>query len=284
MSTRPGPPNAMTIDVEDYFHAEALSPCFPRHRWDRVEGRVEANIDRLLGHFDTAGIHATFFTLGWVAERYPDMVRRIAAAGHEIASHGYDHRRADRQPRDEFAADIRKSKDILEDIGGQPVIGYRAANFSIAGGNFWAFDALESAGFRYSSSIYPIRHDSYGMPEASRFPFRPADGALVEIPVTTTVRFGTNFPSGGGGYFRLLPYWLSRANMRRVNAADRQPCIFYFHPWEIDTCQPRQTGISRRSRLRHYTNLGTMEPRLRRLLDDFNWDRMDMVFRDLLPN
>jgi polysaccharide deacetylase family protein (PEP-CTERM system associated) len=270
--------NAMTVDVEDYFHAEALSECFPRDRWHAVEMRVEANVDRLLARFADAGVTATFFILGWVAERYPKMVRRIAESGHEIASHGYAHCRVDRQRPAEFDADVRRAKDILEAVGGQPVAGYRAASFSIGRDDFWAFDVLAAAGYRYSSSIYPIRHDKYGMPEAPRFMFSPAASGLIEIPVTTAVRFGTNLPAGGGGYFRLLPYWLSRANMRRVNRKDRQPCVFYFHPWEIDPAQPRQRAISRRSRWRHYTNLGAMEAKLTRLLTDFNWGRMDRVF------
>lgn len=279
---QPSPPsrlvNAMTVDVEDYFHAEALSECFPRHRWHALEIRVETNVDRLLARFADAGIAATFFILGWVAERYPQMVRRIAEGGHEIASHGYEHRRVDQQCPLEFDEDVRRAKGILEAVSGQAVAGYRAASFSIGRGDFWAFDVLARAGYRYSSSIYPIRHDNYGMPEAPRFAFSPTAFEFAEIPVTTTVRFGANLPAGGGGYFRLLPYRLSRANMRRVNRKDRQPCVFYFHPWEIDPGQPRQRMISRRSRWRHYTNLDAMEGKLVRLLTDFTWGRMDRVF------
>jgi len=276
--------NAMTVDVEDYFHAEALSGCFPASQWDAVEGRVEFNVARLLQLFDTAGVEATFFVLGWVAERYPQMVRSIAAAGHEIASHGYAHRRVDQQERSEFEADVRKAKAILEQTVGRMVVGYRAPTFSITRHGFWAFEVLERAGYRYSSSIFPIRHDTYGIPDAPRFPFNPAEGSLIEIPMTTTVRFGGNFPCAGGGYFRLLPYWLSRKNMRRVNNLDRRPCVFYVHPWEIDPAQPRQSSISRRSSWRHYTNLHATEGRLERLLREFRWGRMDRIFLGEMPS
>src|SRR5690242_20537888 len=270
--------NAMTVDVEDYFHAEALSPCFPRERWDALEWRVEENVDRLLSLFAQARVAATFFILGWIAERFSPMVRRIAAGGHELASHGYAHYRVDQQSPSVFEEDARRAKGIIEDIGGQPVAGYRAASFSIGRTTLWALAALERAGYRYSSSVYPIRHDLYGMPEAPRYPFVLPNLGLVEIPMSTTVRFGRNVPCAGGGYFRLLPYWVSRANMRRVNRRDRRPCVFYLHPWEIDAGQPRQAALSRRSRWRHYTNLGATEPRLSRLLGDFRWDRIDRVF------
>ena len=270
--------NAMTVDVEDYFQVEALSACFPRQHWDEVACRVEGNVDRLLTLFEATGVHATFFVLGWVAERYPGLIRRIVAGGHEIGSHGCTHVRADQQQRDEFKNDIRKSKQLLEDLAGRPVRGYRAPSFSIGRSNLWAFEALESEGYAYSSSVYPIRHDLYGLPEAPRFPFHPGDGGFLEIPMTTAVRFWCNLPCAGGGYFRLLPYALSRSNLRRVNAVDGRPCVFYFHPWEIDPEQPRQSGISWRTRVRHYTNLSRMERRLKRLLADFAWSRMDHVF------
>ena len=270
--------NAMTVDVEDYFHAEALAPCFPRDRWDAAEWRVEGNVDRLLSLFADADVAGTFFILGCVAERFPRMVRRIADAGHESASHGPSHCRVDHQSAAALVRDVRSAKAIIEDASGQPVVGYRAASFSIGRTTLWALEALEKAGYRYSSSIYPIRHDLYGMPEAPRFPFVPRGLNIVEIPMTTAVRLGRNVPCAGGGYFRLLPYWLSRANLRQVNGTDRRPCVFYLHPWEIDPGQPRQTAIPRRSRWRHYTNLDAMEPRLRRLLADFRWDRLDRVF------
>jgi len=272
--------NVMTVDVEDYFHAEALSKCFPRDCWDALEWRVEANVDRLLALFDAAKVSATFFILGWVAERHPQLVARIAAGGHEIASHGYDHKRVDRQRRHEFAEDVRRATSVLEELSGRPVTGYRAPTFSISRDNFWAFDVLEGAGYRYSSSVFPIRHDSYGIPDAPRFPFFPPGRRILEIPMTTTARFWMNVPCAGGGYFRLLPYWWSRANIERVNRGDGQPCVFYIHPWEIDPGQPRRTDVSWRSRWRHYTNVETTEGRLTRLLRDFDWGRMDEVFLD----
>lgn len=275
---RPRLRNAMTVDVEDYFHAEALSGCFPRHRWEALEWRVEANVDRLLGVFDAAGISATFFILGWVAERFPRLVARIADGGHEIASHGYDHKRVDHQERREFAEDIHRATGILEESSGRSVIGYRAPTFSISRDGFWAFEVLEEAGYRYSSSVFPIRHDSYGIPDAPRFPFFPPGRRILEIPMTTIARLRTNMPCAGGGYFRLLPYWWSRANIARVNRHDGQPSVFYIHPWEIDPEQPRGAGVSRLSRLRHYTNLAKAEARLIRLLKDFSWGRMDKIF------
>jgi len=271
--------NAMTIDVEDYFQVSAFAGVIARDSWDARECRVEANIDRILGILADGKVHATFFTLGWIAERYPDMVRRIVAGGHELASHGYGHQRASDQDLAEFTDDITRSKKLLEDIGGCAVRGYRAPSFSIGTGNLWALDALHEAGYRYSSSIYPILHDHYGMPDAPRFAFYPngTDG-LLEVPITT-VQFGQRkLPAGGGGYFRLLPYALSRWMMRRVNQVDRQSAIFYFHPWELDPGQPRPAGASAKTRFRHYVNLDRMEGRIKLLTRDFAWDRMDRIF------
>ncbi len=270
--------NAMSVDVEDYFQVQAFADKIERSDWDDLPCRVERNVDRLLEIFDEAGVKATFFTLGWIAQRYPALVRRIVAAGHELASHGWDHTRADSQDADHFRADVRKTKNFLEDVGSVPVIGYRAATFSIGPSNYWAFDILEEEGYRYSSSLYPVRHDLYGDTGASRVPFHPHDLPLLEVPMTTVQWFGRNFPCSGGGYFRLLPYAVSRFNMRRVNRHDGQHCVFYFHPWEIDPDQPRQGHIDVKTRLRHYTNLGLMEGRLKRLLKDFAWSRMDRVF------
>jgi polysaccharide deacetylase family protein (PEP-CTERM system associated) len=271
--------NAMTIDVEDYFQVSAFAPYIARDSWPTRECRVEANIDRILSILADGKVEATFFTLGWIAERYPDMVRRIVAGGHELASHGYGHLRASDQSRAEFTDDIVRSKALLEDIGGQAVLGYRAPSFSIGEGNLWALDALKEAGYRYSSSIYPIRHDHYGMPDAPRFAFYPngPDG-LLEVPITTVQLMGRNLPAGGGGYFRLLPYALSRWLMKQVNEADRQSAIFYFHPWEIDPGQPRPEGVGAKSRFRHYVNLDRMEGRIAALTRDFAWDRMDRIF------
>ena len=271
--------NAMTIDVEDYFQVSAFAAHIPRDSWPSLSCRVESNIDRILALLDENGVKATFFTLGWIAERYPFMVRLIVDNGHELASHGHNHLRVTDQSPDEFQDDITRSKKLLEDISGQAVIGYRAPSFSIGTGNLWALDVLREAGYRYSSSIYPIRHDHYGMPDAPRFKFQPRgpDG-LFELPATTVQLFGCNLPAGGGGYFRLLPYRISRWFMYRVNHTDRQPCIFYFHPWEIDPEQPRQTNICLKTRFRHYVNLSRTEARIRALLHDFQWGRIDRIF------
>ena len=271
--------NAMTCDVEDYFQVSAFAPYIDRASWPTRECRVEANMERILAIYERHGVKATFFTLGWIAERYPAMVRKIVAAGHELASHGYGHLRASDQDRAQFDNDIRSSKALLEDIGGQAVLGYRAPSFSIGHGNLWALEALQEAGYRYSSSIYPIAHDHYGMPDAPRFAFYPhgPDG-LLEVPVTTVNMLGRNLPAGGGGYFRLLPYALSRWMMRKVNREDRQPALFYFHPWELDPGQPRPQGLDAKSRFRHYVNIGRMERRLEQLSRDFAWDRMDRIF------
>jgi polysaccharide deacetylase family protein (PEP-CTERM system associated) len=269
--------NALTIDVEDYFQVSAMAPYIRRSEWDTRECRVERNVDRILALLDKHGTRATFFTLGWVAERYPQLVQRIVAQGHELASHGYGHERASDLSRVDFLHDIQHAKHLLEDIGGVPVQGYRAPSFSIGAGNLWAFDCLREAGYRYSSSIYPIKHDHYGMPDAPRFLHEVADG-LVEIPVTTLRLRGRNWPSSGGGYFRLLPYALSRWMIGKVNADDRKPAIFYFHPWEIDHGQPRVAGIDLKTRFRHYVNIDRMERRLDGLLSDFRWGRMDEIF------
>lgn len=275
------PVNAMTVDVEDYFQVSAFEPYIARSDWDRWPQRVERNTERVLDLFAGQSVKATFFMLGWVAERYPALVQRIVSEGHELASHGYQHTRVTQQSPAEFQADISRTKALLEDLGGVAVRGYRAASYSIGARNLWALTELAEAGYVYSSSIYPIRHDLYGMPEAPRFAFRPEQAtALLEIPVTTIELGGHKLPCGGGGYFRLLPYALSRWAMNRVNRQDGQSCVFYFHPWEIDPAQPRPPGVNVKSRFRHYLNLGRMEQRLQRLLSDFRWDRMDRVFRE----
>jgi polysaccharide deacetylase family protein (PEP-CTERM system associated) len=269
--------NALTIDVEDYFQVSAFAPYIGRKEWDTRECRVERNVERILALLQTRGTHATFFTLGWVAERYPQLVRRIVEGGHELASHGYGHQRASDLDRAEFAEDVQRAKKILEDISGRAVLGYRAPSFSIGTGNLWAFDVLAEAGYRYSSSIYPIRHDHYGMPDSPRFAYTLQSG-LLEVPVTTVRLLNRNLPSSGGGYFRLLPYALSRWLIRRVNAGDRESAVFYFHPWEIDVDQPRVAGIDAKTRFRHYVNIPRMEQRLAQLLQDFRWGRMDQIF------
>lgn len=273
--------NAFTVDVEDYFQVSALAPYIPRQQWDNIPCRIERNVERILDLLSEQGAHATFFTLGWIAERYPVLVRRIVEQGHELASHGYGHLRASEQTPDNFHEDISRSKKLLEDIGGVAVQGYRAPSFSIGANNLWALDLLQDAGYRYSSSIYPIQHDHYGMPEAPRFAFRPrGESGLLELPVTTVNVFGRNYPAGGGGYFRMLPYPMSRWCLNRVNRQDSQPCMFYFHPWEIDAEQPRQPGINFKTRFRHYVNLSRMEGKICALLRDFEWDRVDRVFMD----
>ena len=269
--------NALTIDVEDYFQVSALAPYIARSDWDRIPCRIEHNVARILEMLSDAGAQATFFTLGWIAERYPKLVRRIVDAGHELASHGYAHLRIHEQARSEFAADILRAKSLLEDLSGTEVKGYRAPSFSVGKSTLWAFTCLVEAGYRYSSSVYPIRHDLYGMPEAPRRPYGPREG-LLEIPVTTASVLNHNLPAGGGGYFRLLPYAISRALIRQVNRAERRPAVFYFHPWELDPGQPRVSGTSFKTRIRHYVNLHRTAPRLRQLLRDFTWRRMDSTF------
>lgn len=269
--------NALTIDVEDYFQVSAFAKHVRRSEWDSMECRVEQNVERILAMLADARSTATFFTLGWIAERYPDLIRRIANEGHEVASHGFEHRRASEQHKDEFLADIRLAKAIIEDITGSPVAGYRAPSFSIGRDNAWAFDAIAHAGYRYTSSIYPIKHDHYGVPDAPRFAHE-VRGELIEIPIATIRAFGSNWPAGGGGFFRLLPYALSRWCIRRINGVDRQPAMFYFHPWELDPQQPRIGEIDVKTRFRHYVNLHRMAPRIGRLLRDFKWCRVDRLF------
>ena len=273
----PGPINALTIDVEDYFQVSAFAPYIRRDEWDSRECRVERNVGRILELLAARDVKATFFTLGWIAERYPQLVRDIVAQGHELASHGYGHQRASDLDRAAFREDIVRAKGILEELSGRPVRGYRAPSFSIGTGNLWAFDVLAETGHHYSSSIYPIQHDHYGMPDSPRFAYRLANG-LLEVPVTTVRLWGRNLPSSGGGYFRLLPYAVSRWLIGKVNRDDAESAVFYFHPWEIDVAQPRVAGIDAKSRFRHYVNIGRMEQRLQQLLADFRWGRMDQIF------
>lgn len=274
--------NALTVDVEDYFQVQALAGIYDRSSWEACESRVERNVDRLIELFAAVNVQATFFTLGWIAERQKPMVRRLAAAGHEIASHGYSHERVDTQPPKAFREDVRRTKAILEDCTGQAVRGYRAATFSVGPETPWAFRILEEEGHAYSSSVYPVKHDNYAFPDAPRFAFRPeGTSAFWEFPIATVRFAGCNFACGGGGYFRLFPYALTRAALARINAADAQPAVFYLHPWEIDPDQPRPAGVPRKSRIRHYLNLSQTQPRLTRLLRDFSWDRVDRVFGEL---
>ena len=270
--------NAMTVDVEDYFQVAAFENCIRREDWQRWPVRVEAKTRRILELFESRGVHATFFTLGWVAERCPALVRDIAASGHEIASHGFGHERLTQINRGQFREGIVRTKQLLEDISGTPVHGYRAPSWSIGPTTLWAHEELREAGYQYSSSIVPIRHDLYGMPQAPRFAFVAGPSGLLEVPATTVRLWGRNWPCGGGGFFRLLPYSLFSRGLKRVNRKERRPTVFYFHPWEVDPGQPRVPGVSLRNRTRHYLNLKRMAPRVERLLRDFRFDRMDRVF------
>lgn len=273
--------NAMTIDVEDYFHVSAFDGVVPRSQWDRLESRVCANTERLLDLFADHNVRATFFVLGWVAERHPALIGRIAAAGHEVASHGFGHRLVYDQTAAAFREDVRRAKAVVEQAAGTAVRGYRAPSYSIVPRSLWALDILIEEGYTYDSSIFPIRHDRYGIPVSGRHAYvidRKA-GRIVEAPATTAQLSGMNLPVAGGGYFRLLPYAWTRWGISRVNAAEQRPAIFYLHPWEIDPDQPRlPAGLM--SRVRHYRNLDQTEVRLRRLLNDFSWGTM----RSILPS
>jgi polysaccharide deacetylase family protein (PEP-CTERM system associated) len=270
--------NALSVDVEDWFQVGAFETTIDKTSWDSRIHRVERNTDAVLALFDQAGVKATFFTLGWVADRYPALIRRVADAGHEVASHGWDHMRVFRMTRDEFASDLARARVAIENAAGQLVTGYRAPSFSIDLRTPWAHEVLADAGYAYSSSVAPVAHDHYGWPEAPRFAFRPlADSDLIELPVTTVKLGGRNFAAGGGGFFRLFPYPLSRWAIHRVNRSEKQPAIFYFHPWEIDPDQPRMDHAPLKSRLRHYTNLDKMAGKLTKLLGDFEWGRTDQV-------
>jgi polysaccharide deacetylase family protein (PEP-CTERM system associated) len=272
--------NAMSVDVEEHFQVHAFAGQIDRGTWSGHESRVERNTERVLQAFSDHGAKSTFFVLGWIAERHPGLIRRIVTEGHELASHGYCHIRADAQSPAEFREDIRRTKALLEEAGGVAVRGYRAASFSIGKDNWWAFDVLAEEGYRYSSSIFPIHHDQYGVPSAPRDPFIPSPraGGLIELPMSTVRIFGQNLPCSGGGYFRIFPYWLFQQAVRRLNRRENRPCMFYFHPWEVDPDQPRIPGAPLKSRLRHYTNLKHMEAKLRRLLGEFAWDRVDRVY------
>ncbi|WP_196221788.1 XrtA system polysaccharide deacetylase [Sphingobium sp. CAP-1] len=270
--------NALSVDVEDWFQVGAFERTIARADWDGLPHRVEGNSDAVLDLFAAAGVKATFFTLGWVAERYPALMRRIADAGHEVASHGYDHARVFTFTAEEFRADLRKARAILEDASGQAVSGYRAPSFSIDPRTPWAHQVLAEEGYRYSSSVAPIRHDHYGWPDSPRFAWKPVkDSPLVELPVTTAKWGNRTLAAGGGGFFRLLPYGFSRWAIRQVNEQAGRPAIIYFHPWEIDPDQPRVPQAPLRSRLRHYSNLSVMAAKLRRLTRDFAWTRIDAL-------
>ena len=274
---RKGVTNAMTIDVEDYFQVEAFASTIDRKDWNHLPQRVERNTERILDILAASRAQATFFVLGWVAQRHPGLVRRILADGHELASHGSDHMRVDRLSPEAFRADVRQSKHVLEDAGGVLVRGYRAPTFSISRDSSWAHAVLLEEGYSYSSSVYPLKHDLYGTPGAPRTAFAPIPG-IVEVPLTAVRIFRINVPASGGGYFRLFPYRLTRWLLDQANRGSRAPAVFYLHPWEVDPDQPRQHQAPVLSRFRHYLNLGLTEHRLRRLLGDFRWARMDRLF------
>ncbi len=270
--------NAMTIDVEDYFHVSVFDGVVPRHRWESLESRVVRNTDRLLDLFDEADVTATFFILGWVAERHQGLVRRIAARGHEIASHGFGHRLVYDLTARTFREDVRRSKFALEAMTGRHVRGYRAPSYSITPHSLWAIDVLIEEGFEYDASIFPIHHDRYGIPISPRhpYPIERTHGTIMEVP-GSTVRVGPwNMPVGGGGYFRILPYWWTSRGIARLNQEELRPAVFYLHPWEIDPEQPR-LGTSALGRFRHYRNLDQTEARLKRLLRDFAFGPMEQV-------
>lgn len=270
--------NALSVDVEDWFQVGAFETVIDRRDWDALPHRVERNTEAALSLFDACGVKATFFTLGWVAARYPALIRKIASEGHEVASHGWDHRRVFTMTPDQFREDITRARAAIEDAGGVAVTGYRAPSFSIDARTPWAHAILAEAGYGYSSSVAPVAHDHYGWPEAPRFAYHPVRGSpLIELPVTTVRIGGRNFAAGGGGFFRLLPYRLSRWAIARINREEQRPAIFYFHPWEIDPDQPRVACAPLRSRLRHYSRLSAMADKLSKLLMEFRWGRTDAV-------
>ena len=278
MQLSPVRSNALTVDVEDYFHVAAFDATVSPAQWQQLPQRVSRNTEQLLQQFDAHQAKATFFILGWVAERFPQLVRQIHAAGHEVASHGYAHAKASTQTREQFSADIRRAKALLEDITGEAVLGYRAPSFSIDKSNEWAFSALHEAGYVYSSSTYPVVHDLYGTPDWPQQPYKRIEG-IWECPMPVLNKAGKQWPIAGGGYFRLLPYWLSKKCIDSYLRHSNTPYMFYFHPWEIDPEQPRFDDAPLKSRLRHYTNLSKMEGKLVRLLQDYQWRSVREVYQ-----
>jgi polysaccharide deacetylase family protein (PEP-CTERM system associated) len=270
--------NAFTVDVEEHYQVAAFEDVVTRSEWTSIPSRVERNTEIVLALLEERGVQATFFVVGLVAERFPQLMRRIVALGHELGSHGYDHTRTIQLGPERFRLDVRRVRQVLEDTGGTAVGGYRAPTFSFTVATPWAHGALAEAGYRYSSSVYPVRHDLYGIPDAPRRPYRDPQSGLLEVPVSTVRFLGHNVPCGGGGFFRLYPYAATRWCVRHLNVVESTPAIFYTHPWELDPQQPRPAGLPAKARFRHYLNLTQTEPRLRRLLADFRWDRMDRIF------
>jgi polysaccharide deacetylase family protein (PEP-CTERM system associated) len=274
------PTNGLSVDVEDWFHVGAFEEVIERGSWDAQSDRVERNCDQILEMFAEAEVSATFFTLGWVAQRHGALLRRIAAAGHEIASHGWDHARVFTMDAKSFAADLERSRKVLEDATGAPVTGYRAPSFSIDRRTPWAYMVLAEQGYAYSSSVAPVVHDHYGWRDAPRFAFKPLPWSeLIELPVTTAELAGRRMAAGGGGFFRVLPYAFSRWAIRQVNRREGRAAVFYFHPWEIDPGQPRVADAPLKSRLRHYSRIEGMADKLRQLVHEFPWGRMDVLAR-----
>lgn len=271
------PVSALTVDVEDYFHVAAFEKNINPKNWHTMPVRVENNTHRLLDLFDEHDAKATFFLLGWVAERFPGLVKEIYQRGHEVASHGFNHTKATQQSRQEFAQDVRATKALLEDLCGAEVFGYRAPSFSIDKTNEWAFAELKNAGYLYSSSTYPVKHDLYGTPDWPQQPYMRSEG-IWECPMPILNLAGKQLPIAGGGYFRLLPYWLSKRLINRYLDSTPSPYMFYFHPWEIDPEQPRIKDASVKSKFRHYVNLGRMEAKLGYLLQDYNWQSLYQVY------
>ena len=269
--------NAMTVDVEDYFQVSAFEGVVQKKDWDSISLRVGDNTNRLLDLFAKNNVKSTFFTLGWVAQRCPEVIKRIVNEGHELASHGLAHQRATTMTKEEFREDVRQSKDILENIGGVELKGYRAPSFSINDSNTWAYDVLKELGFTYSSRTYPINHDLYGVPEWPRFKYQ-RDNGLIEIPIPTIRKKEANIGIGGGGYFRLYPYWLSKRRISEFMKTEDAPYSFYFHPWEIDAQQPKFENAPWKSKARHYINLSKMESKVEKLLGDFKWVTMQEAY------
>ena len=270
--------NGLSVDVEDWFQVGAFESVIERDDWNSLADRVERNVREILELFDAAEVKATFFALGWVARRHGGLMREIVARGHELASHGWDHGRVFRMDRQAFAEDISRARKVLEDAAGVAILGYRAPSFSIDRRTPWAFMELAEQGYAYSSSVAPVSHDHYGWADAPRFAFHPLPGLpLVELPVTTAMFAGKRLAAGGGGFFRVIPYGFTRWAIRQVNASEGRPAIFYFHPWEIDPGQPRVAGAPLKSRLRHYTNLDKMAGKLRQLVGEFAWGRLDLL-------
>ena len=265
------PVNYLTIDVEDYFQVAAFEKVIQPATWENYPSRVEQNTTRILDLLNTYGVKGTFFIVGWTAERFPGLVKEIVTRGHEIGCHSYQHQKIYNQTPEEFRQDTQKAKDILEQASGQPVVGYRAPTYSITKKSLWAFDILQELGFKWDSSIFPIRHDNYGIPDAPRFAYKMPNHNLIEYPISTALLWGRKIPVAGGGYFRILPYWFTRMALKKINQQEKQPFIFYLHPWEVDLGQPKVSHAGWKSRFRHYHNLGKTEERLHCLLKEFRF-------------